>query len=91
MGLRNFFLGFILALSISACGTIQFLYKYYVFDYEAQVLRGPKPKDDLNANVCSYVNNEYHCVVMKLDEFYRLKSDYLKMGSKLEELERRCN
>lgn len=90
MGIKQFVFGFLLALSISSCGTIKFLYKHYVFDYEAQILRGPKASDDLQANVCAYVNNEYQCVVMKTDEFYRLKSTYLKMGQKIDELERTC-
>jgi len=90
MGLRGFFLGFILAISVSACGTFKFLYKYYVYDYEAQVLRGPEPKADVESKVCSLTNGEYQCVVMKVDEFYRLKSDHLKMLEKIDRLERSC-
>jgi hypothetical protein len=90
MGIRSFTLGFVLAMCISACAGVKFLYKYYVFDYEAQVLRGPEPKDDLKSNICQITNGEYQCMVMKIGEFYRLKSDYLKMGNRLEELERKC-
>lgn len=90
MGLKQFTLGFLLAVSISACGTFKFIYKYYVYDYEAQVLRGPDPKDDIESKVCSLVNGEYQCVVMKVDEFYRLKADHLKHLQKIEELQRAC-
>lgn len=90
MGLRNFIFGFLLALSLSACGTFKFIYKYYVYDYEAKVLRGPKPVDDLNDSVCSYSNQEFQCVVMRMEEFYKLKKDHLELLQKIDELQRTC-
>jgi hypothetical protein len=89
MGLKGFFLGLFVALTLSACGSVQFLYKFYTFDYENNMLLGPKPSDDLKTEICSKVpDNKYKCVVMKTDEFFRLKTDYEKQKVKIKELER---
>ena len=92
MGLRGFILGLLFAVSLSACGSLKFFYKFYVFDYENNMLRGPKESDDLKTEVCSKLpDNKYKCVVMRLDEFYRLKTDYEKQKSKIIDLERQLN
>lgn len=92
MGLKQFVLGFILALTISACGSISFFYKFYVFDYENNILLGPTSNDDLKTEICSKnPDNKYKCVVMKIDEFFKLKSDYEKSKNKIVELERRLS
>lgn len=92
MGLmKGFIFGVLIAMSISACGSLRnFLYKFYVYNYERGILQGPKPQDDIPANVCSLVNGEYQCIVMKIDEFYRLKTEYEKRGQRIIELERSC-
>lgn len=88
--LKSFVLGIFVSITIAACANIKFFYKYYVYNYEEQILQGPKPIDDLPASVCSYTNDEYQCVVMKVDEFFRLKSDYEKKVLRIQELERNC-
>jgi hypothetical protein len=89
VGLKGFFAGLLIALCISACGSIPFLYKFYVFDYENNMLLGPKPQDDLKTEVCSKASdNKYKCVVMKIDDFYSLKTDYEIQKQKIIKLER---
>lgn len=92
MGLKGFILGLIFAIGITACGSINFFYKYYVYDYENNMLRGAKPSDDLKTEVCSKIpDNKYKCVVMTMDEFFRLKTDYEKQKQKIINLERQLN
>ncbi len=91
MGLKGFVFGLLVAISISACGSLRnFLFKFYVFNFESGILQGPREQDDLPINVCARTQNEYQCIVMKIDEFYRLKTEYEKRGQRIEELERNC-
>lgn len=89
MGLKGFFLGLFVAVTLSACGSVSFLYKFYIYDYENNILLGPKPSDDLKSEVCSKKeDSKYKCVVMKIDDFYNLKTDYEIQKKKIIKLER---
>ena len=88
---KIFLLGILFSLAISACGSLKkFLYKFYIYDYEQGILKGPREADDLNASICAYQSGEYQCIVMKIDEFYRLKTDKEKADRRIDELERNC-
>lgn len=91
MGLKPFLLGVLFSLAITACGSIEFLYKFYVYNYEDGILQGPKPENDLKAEVCAFKQGEgFQCMVMKISDFYRLKSDYEKQKTRIQYLERNC-
>lgn len=83
-------IGIFIGTILSACSTLGFSYRYYITNLEDQTLQGPTQKDDLPISVCAKTPEGYQCVTLKLDEFYRLKSDYLKLQKRIEELERDC-
>jgi len=92
VGLKGFVLGFLLTLGLSACGTTKFIYRFFIFDYENNMLRGPKPSDDLKSDICSKIpDDKYKCVVMKISEFYKLKTDYEKQKERIIQLERQVS
>lgn len=92
MGLKGFIIGLLISIGLTACGSISFIYKFYVYDYENNMLRGAKPSDDLKTEVCAKIpDNKYKCVVMNLDEFYRLKIDYEKQKQRIINLERQLS
>lgn len=84
MGLRSrdFIRGLTLGLLIVAgCGTIPFTYRYYGLNaksYEGMLL-GPMQPDDLPFSICTpSAESRSPCVVLKAEEFYALKLDYLQ-------------
>ena len=83
---KSFALGIIISITIAACANVKFIYKYYVYNYEQGILQGPNPSDDLPSSICSYSNNEYQCIAMKIDDFFRMKSDYEKKALRIIEL-----
>jgi hypothetical protein len=92
MGRLNFNLvcGIAIGTILSACSSLGFNYRHYVLNLEENLLQGPKPSDDLPISVCSRSSEGYSCVTLKLDEFYRLKADFLKQQKRIDELEREC-
>lgn len=92
MGLKSFIVGILVALSISACGSLKFFYKFYIFDYENNMLRGSVESEDLKTDICAKnPDNKYKCVVMKIPDFYRLKTDYEKQKQRIVTLERQLS
>lgn len=85
----GFAIGLAIGLTLTACAS--FTYKYYVLDLDEAELKGPSEQDDLPISVCAKTPEGYQCVTMKIDEFYRLKSNYQKLEKRLEELERNCD
>jgi len=81
---------FVLFITLLACGTT-FSYKWYGIelpDYSKGNLIGEKPKDDLPIKVCEPDDQEKgKCVVLLVDEFDRLKSDYIGLQNRLKECE----
>jgi hypothetical protein len=66
----------IMSISIILIACSGFGYKYYVLNLEDGILQGPKKKDDLPIKVCAKTVEGYECVVLKINEFFRLKQDY---------------
>lgn len=88
--LRPWIGGLIFGLIFSACTSIAFNYRYYVLNYENQTLQAKNPRDDQPLEVCKHDQSGYKCIVLNIDEFFRLKSDYLKQQIRIQELEREC-
>lgn len=62
-------------------------YKYYAYDRDADTLLGAEPEDDLPASICDPNGpDKINCIVYRLDEHKKLKSDFLKAMTEL----RRC-
>jgi hypothetical protein len=79
MGLKkSFILGFGSALLLMACAA-SFPYKYYEYDIAHGSLIGATPKDDLPVSVCEAApGTAYPCMIVRTEEFFKLKADYLK-------------
>ena len=79
-------------LLLVACTTAGFGYRHYyprLVSYEG-ILIGPSPDQDIDAEKTCKPDERRHtkCVVMKLDEFLRLKSDFLRLQSDLTSCQR---
>ena len=73
--------------SFIGCSSLGFSYRYYYprLDSYKGTLIGPKPTDDLDAEITCKPDDQAKtkCVVVKLDEFLKLKADYLKLETDL--------
>lgn len=79
-----------LGLVLVACAS--FSYKYYALDYQHSVLMGPTPADDLPLSVCQGdAQSQTKCIILMIDEFYRVKGDLEKCQSQLSSCQKRCN
>jgi hypothetical protein len=82
---KDFFWGFLGCFLLVACAGASFPYRHYPLDLENEKLLGAEAKDDLPLTTCLGVSgNRYPCMVVKTDEFYALKGDYLKTKEALE-------
>ena len=73
----------------SSCATPQFNYKWYGIDPSAGKLLGPTEADDLSLSLCQGdAQQQGKCAVMFVDEFDRLRTDYISTKIRLEECER---
>jgi hypothetical protein len=88
--LRPWFGGLIVGLIFSACTTLAFNYRYYVLNFESQTLQGKTANEDQPLEICKHDQSGYKCIVVPIDEFFRLKSDHLKQQIRIQELEREC-
>jgi len=87
---KTFLVGLVIGAVLSACTTLAFNYRYYVLNYENQTLQAKNPRDDQPLEVCKHDQSGYKCIVIQIDEFFRLKADHQKMQIKIDELERNC-
>lgn len=90
MGLKHFSLGLLLGIVLIGCAG--FSYRYYGLDlpsYDGTLL-GPKPEDDISFSVCKPDDqSKGKCVVLKADEFFRLKQEYQDMQERLKACEKK--
>lgn len=80
------FFGFTLACVLFGCASFNFPYKFYKpisLDWNGSLL-GANPSDDLPYSLCT--NGK--CVTMFTDDFFKMKTEYLDMASKLNKCER---
>lgn len=78
-------------LTFSACSSLSFNYKWRILNYEASVIQGTTPDDDQPLEICKKDASGYKCVVIMMDEFFRLKGDKEKCDADLDTLQRTCN
>jgi hypothetical protein len=72
-----------------ACAA-SFNYKYYSYDKANGVLLGAEEEDDLPDTICDPRGPDViNCIVYRLDEHKKLKSDYLKALTELQRCRRR--
>lgn len=99
---RSFFLGFLLCLLLVSCVATKarFSYPYYQIDLSNQTLEAIDPESgeflppekDRGLEDCRGTAQEPRpCMVLWREEFFRLKSNYLKNKEALIDYERRCN
>lgn len=79
-------------IGLLGCSTVGFTYRFYyprLVSYKGQLL-GPTTQSDLDAEATCKPDDRRHtkCVVMKLDEFLRLKGDYLQLQADLNACQR---
>jgi hypothetical protein len=78
--------------SFIGCSSLGFSYRYYYprLDSYKGILQGPRASDDIDAEVTCKPDDQARtkCVVVKLDEFLRLKADYLKLQTDLRACQR---
>lgn len=75
-------------LLLAACASA-FPYKWYGIDPGTGVLLGRTPKEDLPLTTCSPDQAQKgKCAVMLIDEFDRLRNDYVSLKRRLEACER---
>jgi hypothetical protein len=87
--MRALLTGMGLGLVLMACAS--FSYKYYALDYQHAMLLGKTPADDLPLSVCQGdAQSATKCMVLTIDEFYRVKSDLEKCQSDLISCQKRC-
>lgn len=83
---RQFLWGFVLGLSLAACGSIPvFPYKYYNLSgnrFEGTLL-GQKPGDDIPFSKCEPVNGTQQCAVVLYPALNALVIDYKQCKSDL--------
>jgi len=73
----------IILLGVASCASV-FPYKWYGIDVDKQMLLGKEPKDDLPLTVCKADDQvKGKCVVMKVEDFDRLMSDYADKSERL--------
>lgn len=78
--------GIAIGVVLCGCAGLSFPYRYFdpVFVSYDGTLLGPKPSDDLPGSVCApSVSIKHPCVIMKSDEFFQLKKDYLDKEQQL--------
>jgi hypothetical protein len=87
MGLRHLSLGLVIGVLLSGCAG--FSYHYYSLsgaDYTKGVLLGDAPEHDEPFVVCEpNVGAKFPCVIVKADEFFRMKQDYMDTKQKLKD------
>lgn len=72
--------------TLASCATPQFNYKWYGIDPEAGKILGATPDKDLPLSLCQGdAAQAGKCVVMFVDEFDRLRTDYIQMQVQLKE------
>lgn len=76
----------ILASVLVACSS--FTYKYYGIDTAQSKFLGPKPEDDLPFSACDKANDEFQCVMMRVDEFAKMRRDFSNMRERLKACEK---
>ncbi len=85
MGLKYFWFGFIVALTLVACAGLKPHY-YGLSDvqFDHGMLLGPKASDDLPFSKCApSAQQAQPCVIMFSTEFFALKQDYEDLQQKL--------
>jgi hypothetical protein len=81
---RGFVVGIILGLTLAACASATFPYKYYGIDLADKKLLGPTAPDDVSLSVCEATPNDASpCVAMLTDQYLILKDDYLNTKNQL--------
>lgn len=50
-------------------------YSFYILDLQSKTLNGPTPDDDLPLLTTCWTDENYKCVVMITDEFYKMKEE----------------
>lgn len=72
--------------ALASCATPQFNYKWYGIDPAAGKILGPTPDKDLALSLCQGDEAQAgKCVIMFVDEFDRLRTDYIQMQVQLKE------
>lgn len=91
---HGFKLGVLAGVLLCACTSVS--WHYYGMngvDYSHGMLLGPGPKDDLPFSRCSPGNGrdgfQHKCVVMFVDEFFRFKTEYEDLKTRLSECEKK--
>jgi hypothetical protein len=85
------FLGFMFGVLLCSCITSEaHKYKYYVIDYENQILSGPTLKESVELKTCKQDHEGYKCTAMFMDEFFKMQVDYENMVNRVKELEKNC-
>jgi hypothetical protein len=92
MGLnRQFGAGMLLGIALCACAGTKFPYKIYSLNaasYEGTLL-GPEPKDDIPLTDClPTATDTVKCLVVKQEEYEKLKQEYLTLVDELEACQR---
>lgn len=83
----NFTLGLLLGVALMACAGFQ--YRYYTLDLSSQKLLGQSEGDDLPITICNpQADVKAPCVVMKEDEFFKMRRDFNQMFERLKACEK---
>jgi uncharacterized protein YceK len=64
--------------------TPPFFYRWYIVDNDAKMYRGKDESQDLPFSFC---DDKSACVMLPLDEFYRLREDYEKSLIEINDLQ----
>lgn len=73
-----------LVLALSSCATASFDYKWYGIDPAAGKLLGPKEANDLPLTRCQGDEiQQGKCSVMFIEEFDRMRTDYIQLKVRL--------
>lgn len=79
---KTFFTGVLAGIFLTGCLATTFPYKFYSLDadsYEGKLL-GPEPKFDLPLSICKPTDTDkLKCLVVKQEEYLRMKQDYLQL------------
>lgn len=82
-------LAHVVLFAVSSCSTPQFNYRWYGLDVDNQKLLGPVPTMDLPITMCKADEiQKGKCAVFFVDEFDRLRNDYIQMAVRLRECEK---
>jgi hypothetical protein len=92
IGFKGYLAGLGTAFLMLGCVGAKFPYRYYGLgeaDFTKGTLLGPTPSDDVPFVSCAPLGiSHFPCVVIKAEDFFKLKQDYLDLQLNLDSCQR---